>query len=114
MTNDVTFRAQFWRRLEGDRWAAFDALPPAIRRHLHEHAYDPWAENALALWRSFRRQAGCPRRAERRMLRHMRDCEAQELADFAAAWQARHRTPYPHLAAGASVLRYAGKLSPSP
>lgn len=107
MSNDVTFRALFWRRLDGDAWDAFDALPPAIRRRLREHAYDPWAVNALVLWRLIRRRTGCPRRAERRLLWHIRDCEARELATFAAAWRAGHGTAYPHLAAGASVLRYA-------
>lgn len=107
MSNDVTFRALFWRRLDGDAWDAFDALPPAIRRRLHEHAYDPWAVNALELWRLIRRRTGCPHRAARRLLWYIRDCEARELAAFAAAWRARHGTAYPHVAAGASVLRYA-------
>lgn len=107
MSNDVTLRALFWRRLDGNSWDAFDALPPVIRRRLHEHAYDPWAVNALRLWRLIRRRTGCPRRAERRLLWHIRDCEARELATFAAAWRARHGTAYPHAAAGASVLRYA-------
>jgi hypothetical protein len=31
-------REAIWRRFDGDDWAAFDALPPAIRRRLHEHA----------------------------------------------------------------------------
>jgi len=114
VSNDVTLRALIWRHLDGDAWAAFDSLPPAIRRHLQEHAYDPWAVNALALWRMFRRQAGCPRRAERRLLRHMRECEAEELRTFAAAFQARYGTPYPHVAAQASVLRYASATAGRP
>lgn len=38
--NDVTERPHIWRRFDGDDWAAFDSLPPVIRRRLHEHAYD--------------------------------------------------------------------------
>ncbi len=107
--NDVTERAALWRRLAGDDWAAFDALPPAIRRRIGEHAYDPWAVNALALWRTFLRQTGSRARAERRLLRHIEACEALERADFDAAHRRRHGTPLPHEAARASVLRYAGR-----
>ena len=105
-TNDVTERARLWRRLAGDDWAAFDALPPAVRQRLREHAYDPWAVNALALWRLFRRRTGDSARAERRLLNHIAACERQEARDFAAAHAARFGTPPPHQAAGASVLRY--------
>lgn len=98
--NDTSPRAAIWRRLPGDEWAAFDALPPAIRRRLAEHAYDPWTVNAHALWRAFRRTLG-PLRAERRLLRWIERCEADERAAFAA----RHGGALPHDAARASVLR---------
>jgi hypothetical protein len=41
--NDVTERERIWRRFPGDDWAAFDALPLAVRQRIHEHAYNPWA-----------------------------------------------------------------------
>ena len=50
--NDVTAREAMWRRIAGDDWASFDALPPAIRRRLHEHAYDAWSVNALRPYES--------------------------------------------------------------
>lgn len=106
-TNDVTPRPQLWRRYDGDDWAAFDALPPAIRRRLHEHAYDAWAVNALMLWKSFRRQCASSRRAERRLLRWLDACEAAERAAFAEEQRRLHGTALPHLAAAATVLRYA-------
>lgn len=107
-TNDRTPRERIWRRFGGDDWAAFDALPPAVRRRLHEHAYDAWSVNALMLWRRFRRKTGCSARAERRLLRYLDECEALERAAFDAEHRARHGgAPLPHLAAGASVLRYA-------
>ena len=102
-SNDVTIREQIWRRFDGDDWTAFDALPPAIRRRLHEHAYDAWAVNALILWRSFRRQTGSGARAERRLLRYLDECEAIERDAFAAA----QGMALPHIAAGVTVLRYA-------
>jgi hypothetical protein len=104
--NDVTEREAMWRRWPGDDWAAFDALPPAIRRRIHEHAYDAWAVNALILWRAFRRRTGSSARAERRLLRHFDACEALEREAFAAAYRRTTGAELPHLAAGAAVLRY--------
>lgn len=108
-SNDVTARERMWRRFAGDDWAAFDALPPAVRRRMREHAYDAWAVNALMLWRAFRRRTANSGRAERRLLRYLDECEAMELRAFAEAFAAGHGAPLPHLAAGASVLRYEGK-----
>ena len=107
-TNDGTIRDVIWRRFDGDDWAAFDALPPVIRRRMHEHAYDAWAVNALMLWRAFRRKTGSSARAERRLLRYLDTCEALEREAFALAQGA----PLPHVAAGATVLRY-GQASPA-
>jgi hypothetical protein len=105
--NDTTPRATMWKRYAGDDWAAFDALPPAIRRRLSEHAYDAWAVNALMIWRMFRRQLANSMRAERRMLRYLDECEALERHAFAAAYRATTGVELPHLAADVSVLRYA-------
>lgn len=106
-SNDVTLREQKWHRFAGDDWVAFEALPPGVRRRMHEHAYDAWAVNALMLWRLFHRQTACSRRAERRLLRHLDQCEALELAAFADAHHQAHGAPLPHRAAEGSVLRYA-------
>lgn len=103
--NDASRRQLIWRELPGDAWAAYDALPPRIRRRMQEHAYDAWAVNALALWRSFRRQLGSAR-AERRLLRYLDQCEALERDHFAALHARAHGTTLAHLGAGASVLRY--------
>lgn len=107
--NDITEREGAWRRLPGDGWAAFDALPPSIRRRIQEHAYDAWTVNALALWRCFLRQTGSRARAERRLLRHIDKCEALERAQFDAAHRRAFNAPLPHEAARASVLRYAAR-----
>lgn len=102
--NDVTSRDGWWRRFPGDDWACFDALPPAIRQRLHEHAYDAWSVNALKLWRHYRRLHPTAARAERGLLRYLDHCERLERRAFAE----RHGAPLPHDAAAASVLRYAG------
>ena len=104
--NDVTERERMWRRFDGDDWAAFDTLPPVVRRRIQEHAYDAWAVNALVLWRRFRLRTASSAVAERRLLRHIDACEAQERLHFDDAHRRVHGTPLPHVAAGASVLRY--------
>ncbi|MBE9607050.1 hypothetical protein IAI18_19470 [Acetobacteraceae bacterium H6797] len=103
--NDVTAREGVWFRHEGDDWACYDALPPAIRRRLQAHAYDPWAANAHLLWRDFRRRHASSARAERALLRHFDRCERDERSAFDAAYRAAHGGPLPHIAAGATVQR---------
>jgi hypothetical protein len=102
----VTERARLWHRFAGDDWAAFDALPPAARRRLHEHAYDAWSVNALVLWRIFRRQTASSARGLRRLLNHLDECERLEREAFAAAHQSAHGATLPHVAAAVGVLRY--------
>lgn len=106
-SNDGTIRTRIWRRHEGDDWAAFDALPPAIRARMREHAYDAWSVNALLLWRSFRRATASSARAERRLLRYLDTCEALEREAFDEDHRRRHGSALPHVAAGGTVARYA-------
>ncbi len=106
--NDVTARETMWRRYGGDDWAAFDALPPGVRRRMHEHAYDAWAVNALMLWKSFRRKRACSIRGERALLNYLDRYEAMELAGYDAVHFKTYGSHLPHVAAGATVLRYAG------
>jgi len=106
--NDLTSRPNMWRRLPGDDWAAFDALPPAIRARARQHAYDPWSVNLLKLWRLFRRQTGSGARAERRLLRYLDQLEALEREAFSATHARHYSVPLPCLAAGVGVLRSNG------
>ncbi len=103
-TNDTTRREAHWTRYSGDEWACYDALPPRVRARLRVHAYDPWAVNAFRLWRAWRRTRG-GERAERALLRHLEHCEADECALFADAYRRDTGAAFPHLAAGATVLR---------
>ncbi|WP_336760300.1 DUF6525 family protein [Asaia sp. VD9] len=99
--NDGTCRKTLWRRHEGDAWAAFDALPRAIRQRLAEHVYDAWSVNALILWRHYKKVHGATERAERAMIRYLDYCERLEQIAFVA-----QNGPLPHLQAGATPLRY--------
>jgi len=103
--NDGTQRTQIWHRFEGDDWAAYDALPPAIRARLQCAAYDTWPVNVLILWRHYRRQHTDPARAERALSRYLNYCETLERADFAQRFHNDYHTPLPHDAAQASILR---------
>lgn len=104
--NDVTSRDGMWRRFEGDEWAAFDGLPPAVRRRLHEHAYDAWAVNAAIRLRQLRFKKASSSRAEMSMMRFIDECERLEREAFDAEHRARHGVPLPHVTAKATVQRY--------
>jgi Family of unknown function (DUF6525) len=106
--NDFEFRHQLWRRYHGDEWAAFEALPPAVRQRLREHSYDAWSVNTLMVWRRYRRLYPEGKRAERALIRYLDYCERLERFAYAEAYARQHGTPLPHEAAGASVLRYTG------
>lgn len=108
-SNDVTPREGMWRRIAGNDWAAFEALPPAVRARVREHAYDAWAVNALVLWRMFRRRTASNAHAERRLLRYLDECEALERAAFSDALRQDHGAPLRHVAARATVLRYGAE-----
>lgn len=104
--NDGTCRKTLWKRLAGDSWAAFDALPRAIRLRLTEHVYDAWSVNTLALWQHYKKIHGANARAERALIRYLDYCERLEQQAFAE----RHGA-LPHQTAGATPLRY-GSIDP--
>lgn len=104
-SNDVTERENIWQRFAGDDWSCFDALPPALRQRLREHAYDAWAVNAWTAWRTERRRLGSVR-AQRRLLRWLDECERLERAAFAETYRRRYNAALPHDAAQATTLRY--------
>ncbi|MCX7380056.1 MAG: DUF6525 family protein [Alphaproteobacteria bacterium] len=111
-TNDVTERERIWQRFTGDDWTCFDALPPALRQRLREHAYDAWAVNAWTAWRTERRRVGSER-AQRRLLRWLDECERLERAAFAESYRRRYEAALPHDAARVTVLRYGRPVTPA-
>jgi hypothetical protein len=108
-TNDGTVRDLIWRRYAGDDWAAFDQLPPVIRRRLAEHAYDAWSVNALMVWRRYRRLHGSAERGQRALLRYLDFCEKLERRAFAEIYARETGTTLPHVAADLPVLRYQAR-----
>ncbi len=93
-------------RLRGDEFDAFDALPRELRRALHEGVC-PWSalENAAEMRAGLR--AGLNRTQVAMLLADdTRRADLVDVEDFArVAWPAQYGA-YPHLAAGASILRY--------
>lgn len=86
--------------------AAFDQLPPVIRRRLSERVYDAWSVNTLILWRRYRRLHGSAEKAQRALLRHLDFCERLERRAFADSYAREHAATLPHIAAEVPVLRY--------
>jgi hypothetical protein len=85
--------------------AAFDALPARLRRAVAGAPYPPDAR-ALGELIFGLRLAGYSQAAAVEMVLHaLPAAEADNLARFAAAYERRHGAPYPHLAAGATLLR---------
>lgn len=89
----------------GDAWAAFDRLPPALRRALHEAVID-WCPLQERWLLNKRLKAGMtPEAAIAEALEVLRRDERAEIALFACHWPARLGR-YPHVGANATVLRY--------
>ncbi|MFN3280178.1 MAG: DUF6525 family protein [Tabrizicola sp.] len=74
MTGNLSSPRARWRK--GDPMAAFDRLPPELRRWLAGAAL-PWSvSSALRLWQRALRETGCPTEALARLAR----AEARTLA----------------------------------
>lgn len=94
--------------LKGDAWRAFDALPPEVRHALRESLVD-WCPLRAQEWHVhlLKREKLKPAKAARALVRTIRRMDHAEVAAFARAWPKGART-YPHVAAEASIQRYAG------
>ncbi len=89
----------------GNPLAAFDRLPPALRRALHESTID-WCPLQERWMLNKRLKAGVgTETAIAEALEVLRRDEQAEMALFAGHWPAR-RGRYPHVGASATVLRY--------
>ena len=103
--NERTLRHEMWHRYNGDDWAAFDALPPAVRARVTRHSYDAWSVNVMMLWRHYKRIYGRTPRAERALIKYLDYCERLEREAFASRYNEAYGAVLPHDAAQASVLR---------
>lgn len=85
--------------------AAFDALPARLRQTVAFAPYPPDPRALLSLVFDLRSAGYAQDLAVDLVIQAMPGAEADNLARFAAAYQRRHGAPYPHLAAGATLMR---------
>ncbi len=94
--------------LKGDAYRAYEALPPVVRRALQESLVD-WCPLRAREWhlRLLNQQRMKPQQAAEALVQAIRGHDQAEVKAFARAWPKGARA-YPHLAAEATLQRYAG------
>ncbi|UPY39212.1 DUF6525 family protein [Sediminicoccus sp. KRV36] len=94
--------------LKGDAYRALEELPPEVRRALHEALVD-WCPLRAREWHQhlLRTQRLKPAKAAKMLVRTIRKMDHAEVAAFARGWP-KGAKGYPHVAAGATLQRYAG------
>lgn len=94
--------------LKGDAYRAYEELPPAVRRALQESLVD-WCPLRAREWhlRLLNQQRLKPAQAAEALVQAIRGHDQAEVAAFARTWPKGARA-YPHLAAEATLQRYAG------
>lgn len=95
--------------LKGDPYKAFEALPVEVRRALQESLVD-WCSLRAREWHLhlLRREGLRPAQAAAALVQAIRRMDHAEVAAFARRWP-KGAEAYPHLAAGATLQRYAGR-----
>jgi hypothetical protein len=95
-------------RLKGDAYRAYEELPAEVRRALQESLVD-WCPLRAREWlhHLLRGQRMKPAQASFFLIQTIRRQDHAEVAAFARTWP-KGAEAYPHLAAGASIQRYAG------
>jgi len=100
--------------LRGDSYTAFEALPEAVRLAMHESLVDWCPLRARAWHQELVGEEGLrPAQAARFLVQAIRGMDEAEVAAFAQRW-ADGAAAYPHLAAGATLQRYAGAAGMPP
>lgn len=92
-------------RFRGDQWAAFDRLPEQIRWALCDANVDWSACDEAANLRKLRKAGVEKATAIDWVVSRFPASEAKELDLFKPRWPSRFG-PYPHIAAGATIMRY--------
>lgn len=105
---DNTAAARPRSALRGDPYRALEELPAEVRRALHEALVD-WCPLRAREWHLhlLRRERLRPAEAASLLVRKIRGLDHAEVRDFARAWP-KGAEAYPHLAAEATLQRYAG------
>lgn len=94
--------------LKGDAYRAYEELPPVVRRALQESLVD-WCPLRAREWhvRLLKQQRLKPAQAAEALVQAIRGHDQAEVAAFARTWTKGARA-YPHVAAEATLQRYAG------
>jgi hypothetical protein len=97
-----------YSKLKGDPYRAFEALPAEVRRALQESLVD-WCSLRAREWHLhlLRQERLRPAQAASLLVQTIRRMDHAEVAAFARTWP-KGAEAYPHLAAGATIQRYAG------
>lgn len=105
---DNSTAARPYSTMKGDPYRAYEELPFDVRRALQEALVD-WCPLRAREWHQhlLREQKLRPAQAAAFMVQTIRGHDQAEVAAFARAWPAG-APAYPHLAAGATLQRYAG------
>ena len=105
---DNSVAAKPYSKLKGDPYRAYEELPVEVRRALQEALVD-WCPLRAREWHLhlLRQQRLRPAQAASFLVQTIRRYDHAEVAAFARAWPKGAQT-YPHLAADATLQRYAG------
>jgi hypothetical protein len=97
-----------YSKLKGDPYQAYEELPLEVRRALQEALVD-WCPLRAREWHQqlLRTQRLRPAQAASVLVQTIRRQDQAEVAAFAKTW-AKGAEAYPHLAAEATLQRYAG------
>ena len=97
-----------YSKLKGDPYRAFEALPAEVRLALQESLVD-WCSLRAREWHLhlLRQERLRPAQAASLLVQTIRRMDHAEVAAFARTWP-KGAEAYPHLAAGATIQRYAG------
>ena len=105
---DNSMATKPYSKLKGDPYRAYEELPTEVRRALQEALVD-WCPLRAREWhlQLLRQQRLRPAQAASILVQTIRRQDQAEVAAFARTW-AKGAEAYPHLAAGATLQRYAG------
>ena len=97
-----------YSKLKGDPYRAYEELPADVRRALQEALVD-WCPLRTREWhlQLLRQQRVRPAQAASILVQTIRKYDQAEIAAFARTWT-KGAAAYPHLAADATLQRYAG------
>lgn len=105
---DNSMAAKPRSKLQGDAYRAYEELPAEVRRALQESLVD-WCPLRAQEWHLhlLRQQRLRPAQAASFLVETIRRQDHAEVAAFAKTWPSGAQA-YPHLAAAATLQRYAG------